>query len=179
MPSGYDPAPRAFVPRTTEPDPAERAAPNRLPDPPAPTAPNQAWVGRARWGDVAYLPKPGGGWPYLATWLDRCARKVVGGDLRGARPGDLVSEALAVPWPYAGPRVHSDQGRHCTAARFKDLLARHEAQQSRSRRRNCCHLASYSAERRRSARAQPLRNPLSNHVPVLSTSIRPPQCEVV
>jgi hypothetical protein len=29
-------------------------------------------------GDITYLPRQGGGWLYLATWLDRCSRKIVG-----------------------------------------------------------------------------------------------------
>jgi putative transposase len=65
--------PRSFVPRTTDSDPAVRAAPNRLLDQPAPTALNRLWV-----GDITYLPSQGGGWLYLAGWLDRCSRKVVG-----------------------------------------------------------------------------------------------------
>ena len=40
--------PRSFVPRTTDSDPAVRAAPNRLLGQPAPTAPNRVWVGRTR-----------------------------------------------------------------------------------------------------------------------------------
>ena len=81
--------PRSFVPRTTDSDPAVRAAPNRLPGQPAPTAPNEVWV-----GDITYLPRQGGGWRYLAVWLDRCARKVGGWDVRETMPEDLVSEAL-------------------------------------------------------------------------------------
>ena len=55
-------------------------------------------------------------------------------------PEDLVSEALrralAMRCPSAGLVVHSDQGSQYTATRFRDLLARHGALQSRSRRGN-------------------------------------------
>jgi len=128
--------PRSFVPRTTLSDPAVRAAPNRLLGQLPPTAPNQVWV-----GDITYLPKQGGGWLYLATWLDRYSRKVVGWDVRESMPEDLVSEALrralAVRQPPAGLLVHSDQGSQYSATNFKTLLARHEAVQSMSRRGNC------------------------------------------
>ncbi|UPL50187.1 IS3 family transposase [Hymenobacter sublimis] len=137
--------PRSFVPRTTDSDPAVRAAPNRLPGQPAPTAPNRIWV-----GDITYLPRQGGGWLYLAAWLDRCSRKIVGFGAAGAArrtcvrdtmPEDLVSEALrralVVRRPLAGLVVHSDQGSQYTATRFKALLARHGAVQSMNRRGNC------------------------------------------
>ena len=92
-------------------------------------------------GDITYLPKQGGGWLYLATWLDRYSRKVVGWDLRESMPEDLVSEslrrALAVRQPSAGLLVHSDQGSQYAATNFKLLLARHQAVQSMSRRGNC------------------------------------------
>ena len=92
-------------------------------------------------GDITYLPRQGGGWLYLAVWLDRCSRKIVGWDLREAMPEDLVSEALrralVVRQPSAGLIVHSDQGSQYTATRFKDLLARNGAVQSMSRRGNC------------------------------------------
>jgi len=128
--------PRSFVPRTTDSDPAVRAAPNRLLGRPAPTAPNRVWV-----GDTTYLPRQGGGWLYLAVWLDRCPRKVVGWDVRETMPEDLVSgalrRALAVRRPPAGLVIHSDQGSQYTATRFKDLVAKHGALQSMSRRGNC------------------------------------------
>ncbi len=78
--------PRSFVPRTPDSDPAARAAPNRLL---APTAPNRVWV-----GDITYLPKQGGGWLYLAVWLDRCWRKVVGFGAAGA-----ARRTCAIPCP--------------------------------------------------------------------------------
>ena len=65
-------------------------------------------------GDITYLPRQGGGWLYLAVWLDRCSRKVVGWDVRETMPENLVSEALrralAVRRPPADLLVHSDQG---------------------------------------------------------------------
>ena len=45
-------------------------------------------------GDSTYLPRQGGGWLYLAMWLDRCSRKIVGWDVRETISEDLVSEAL-------------------------------------------------------------------------------------
>ena len=122
--------PRSSVPRTTDSDPAVRAAPNRLLGQPAPTAPNRVWV-----GDITYLPRQGGGWLYLAVWLDRYSRKIVGWDVRDTMPEDLVSEALRRA--LAGLIVHSDQGSQYTATRFKALVAQDGAQQSMSRRGNC------------------------------------------
>ena len=56
-------------------------------------------------------------------------------------PEDLVSETLrrvlAMRRPPAGLVIHSDQGSQYTATRFKNLLLRHGAVQSRSRRGNC------------------------------------------
>ena len=72
------------MPRTTNSNPSVRAAPNRLLTQPAPTAPNQVWV-----DDITYLPKQGGGRRYLATWLDRYSRKVVGWNVRESMPEDL------------------------------------------------------------------------------------------
>ena len=113
-----------------------RAAPNRLLSQPVPTAPNQAWV-----GDIMYFPKHGGGWRYLATWLDCYSRKVVGWDVRESMLEDLVSEALrralVVRKPIAGLVVYFDQGSQYAATRFKALLTRHEALQSMSLRGNC------------------------------------------
>ena len=89
-------------------------------------------------GDITYLPRQGGGWLYLAVWLDLCSRKIVGWYVRDTMPEDLVSEALhralAVRRSAAGLVIHSDQGNQYSATRFKNLVAKHGALQSMSRR---------------------------------------------
>ncbi|MDF7813885.1 DDE-type integrase/transposase/recombinase [Hymenobacter sp. YC55] len=79
--------PRSFMPRTTELNPAARRAQPLA----GPAGPNRVWV-----GDITYLPKQGS-WLYLATWLDRCSRKIVGWNVRETMPEDLVSEVLCRP----------------------------------------------------------------------------------
>lgn len=128
--------PRAFVPQTTDSGHGRRVAPNRLLDQPAPKAPNQVWV-----GDITYLPRQGGGWFYLAAWLDRHSRRVVGWDVRTTMPAELVCEALrralVVRQPAPGLIVHSDQGSQYTADDFGKLLRAHHAVASMSRKGNC------------------------------------------
>ena len=45
---------------------------------PAPTAPNGVWVGDITYRPYRVRPRQDGGWLYLAVWLARCSRKVVG-----------------------------------------------------------------------------------------------------
>ena len=52
-------------------------------------------------------------------------------------PEDLVSKALDVRQPPAGLIAHSNQGSQYTATRFQELVARHQALPSVSRRLNC------------------------------------------
>ena len=128
--------PRSFVPRTTDSDPNVRAAPNRLLGQPTPTAPNQVWV-----GDITYLPRQGGGWRYLTTWLGRHSRKVVGWVCTSPCPKLWSAGRCPVPWLCAGPRLACSsiptRAVQYSATSFKALLARHEVVQSRSRRGNC------------------------------------------
>ena len=70
-------------------DPEAVVAENLLLNQPAPTAPDQVWV-----GDITYLPLVGGRWSYLATWRDTCSRRVVGWHLGQQMPTELVLTAL-------------------------------------------------------------------------------------
>ncbi len=102
-------------PRTTVADPAAVVAENRLLGQPAPTAPNQVWV-----GDITYLPLVGGRWCYLATWRDACSRRVVGWHLAAQMPTELVlvalEQALTLRQPAPGLIIHADRGSQYTSA---------------------------------------------------------------
>ena len=101
-------------PRTTQADPATVVAENRLLGQPAPTCPNQVWV-----GDITYLPLVGGRWCYLATWRDACSRRVVGWHLAAQMPTELVltalQQALTLRQPAPGLVIHADRGSQYTS----------------------------------------------------------------
>lgn len=126
------PAPR---PRTTQPDPAARCAPNRLAQAPAPTAPNQIWQ-----GDITYLPLADGSWAYLAAWRDAYPRAVVGWNVSATMTTDLVPDALrravAVRQPAAGLLVHADRGCQYTSRPFATYLSAQQFVASCSRTGN-------------------------------------------
>lgn len=102
-------------PRTTVADPDALVAENLLLGQPAPTAPNQVWV-----GDITYLPLVGGRWCYLATWRDACSRRVVGWHLDVQMPTELVlialEQALTLRQPPPGLIIHADRGSQYTSA---------------------------------------------------------------
>ncbi|WP_092773813.1 DDE-type integrase/transposase/recombinase [Hymenobacter actinosclerus] len=93
-------------PRTTVADPAAVVAENRLLGQPAPTAPDQVWV-----GDITYLPLVGGRWCYLATWRDTCSRRIVGWSLAAQMPTDLVLQALEQALTLLAARAGPDYPR--------------------------------------------------------------------
>jgi transposase InsO family protein len=90
-------------------------------------------------GDITYLPKQGGGWLYLATWLDRYSRKIMGWDVREPCPKTWSTRPYAAPWRCVSPRLGSSctPTKAATAVNFEDLVARKQAIQSMSRRGNC------------------------------------------
>ena len=119
-------------PRTTVADPAALVAENRLLGQPAPTAPNQVWV-----GDITYLPLLGGRWCYLATWRDACSRRVVGWHLAAQMPTELVlhalEQALTLRQPAPGLIIHADRGSQYTSAACRARIDRAKAVPSFSR----------------------------------------------
>ena len=128
--------PRSFVPRTTDSDPAVRAAPNRLLGQPAPTAPNQVWV-----GDITYLPLQSGAWAYLAAFQDVYTKRVVGWQVLGSMPEELVvsalRRALLSRQPAAGLLVHSDRGGQYCGNIYRRLLTERQLVRSMSRQGEC------------------------------------------
>ena len=88
-------SPRPQRPRTTQADPVAVVAENRLLGQPAPTRPNQVWVGA-----ITYLPLVGGRGCYLATWRDACSRRVVG---FGAAPAALSTWPRRCPLRWCSP----------------------------------------------------------------------------
>ncbi|WP_262903263.1 IS3 family transposase [Hymenobacter psoromatis] len=123
---------RPHRPRTTVADPAAVVAENRLLGQPAPTAPDQGWV-----GDITYLPLVGGRWCYLATWRDTCSRRVVGGHLAAQMPTELVlhalEQALTLRQPAPGLIIHADRCSQYTSVACRARIEKAKALPSFSR----------------------------------------------
>jgi putative transposase len=119
-------------PRTTVADPEAVVAENLLLNQPAPTAPNQVWV-----GDITYLPLVGGRWCYLATWRDTCSRRVVGWHLDQQMPTELVltalEQALTLRQPTPGLIIHADRGSQYTSSACRARIEKAQALASYSR----------------------------------------------
>lgn len=119
-------------PHTTQADPTHTVSENLLLDRPAPTAPDQVWV-----GDITYLPLAGGHWCYLATWRDAFSRRVVDWHLDDQMPAELVitalQRALAVRNPAPGLIVHADRGSQYTSAPCRACIRQAKALPSYAR----------------------------------------------
>ncbi|MHC8409793.1 IS3 family transposase [Pseudomonas sp. Hz4] len=100
-----------------------------------PVAPNKAWV-----ADITYI-RTRSGWLYLAVVLDLYSRKIVGWSMAPNMPAELVCSAMqlaiAQRQPPPGLIAHSDRGSQYASASYRALLARHNMQQSMSRKGNC------------------------------------------
>lgn len=99
------------------------------------TKPNQVWC-----GDVTYI-WAGNRWSYLAVVMDLYARKPIGWALSLSPDTSLTGKALTMAVETRGsPKgvmFHSDQGCHYTSRQYRQLLWRHQIEQSMSRRGNC------------------------------------------
>ena len=110
-------------------------APNRLPDLPKPSGPNQIWL-----ADITYI-QTAQGWLYLAAILDIYSRKIV-----GWAAGERIDTALVLAaWnmalchrqPPAGLVFHSDRGVQYASLPYRTALDVAEAVASMSRKGNC------------------------------------------
>lgn len=126
---------RRYRIRTTDSAHDHPIAPNRLPDLPAPVAPNQVWV-----ADITYV-ETGEGWLYLAGVLDRYSRRLIGwamsSSLATALPLAALHMALRHRRPPPGLVHHSDRGVQYASAEYRQVLDQHGLVASMSRRGNC------------------------------------------
>lgn len=93
---------------------------------------NKAWV-----GDITYI-WTAEGWLYLATLMDLGSRRIVGWAMADHMETSLIEEALkhalSVRKPAKGWIHHSDQGAQYTSDHYTDLLTKHAAKISMSRK---------------------------------------------
>lgn len=128
---------RAFIPRTTQADPAAHPAPNLLLQRPPTTAPDQVWV-----SDITYIPTREG-WLYLAAVMDLHTRRILGWATAPHLRTELVAEALQRARftrsgsDLSGTIAHSDRGCQYTSGAYRHDLKLLQMTQSMSRTANC------------------------------------------
>ena len=119
------------MPRTTDSRHPYPISPNLIKDKPFPVKIDHVWV-----GDITYIPLQGGGWCYLAVWMDLFSRKVTGWQLRNHMKEGLIIEAFKKAWSTRkateGLIVHSDRGGQYAGNIFRKLLKGHKLLQSMS-----------------------------------------------
>jgi transposase InsO family protein len=127
--------PRRFVPQTTDSRHDQPIAPNRLAQGPAPTGPNQVWV-----GDITYVQTQEG-WLYVAAVLDRWSRRVIGlamdGHMESTLVGAALHQALHQRQPAAGCVHHTDRGSQYASAAYREQVGAAGLLASMSRAGNC------------------------------------------
>jgi transposase InsO family protein len=98
-------------------------------------APDRVWV-----ADVTFLPTREG-WLYLAVVLDLFSRRVVGFAMSARNDESLTISALTMALemrrPAPGLIHHSDRGTTYASGGYQELLGRHGAQCSMSRKGDC------------------------------------------
>lgn len=124
-----------FRVRTTDSRHDQPIAPNRLPELPAPSAPNQIWV-----GDITYIPTEEG-WLYLAGILDLYSRRLAGWAMSEHIDTQLILAAWGMAQthcpPPAGLVFHSDRGGQYASLDYRHALQNAQAIASMSRKANC------------------------------------------
>jgi transposase InsO family protein len=110
-------------------------APNRLPELPAPSAPNQIWV-----GDITYIPTDEG-WLYLAGILDLYSRRLTGWAMSEHIDTQLILAAWGMAQTHRQPPTglvfHSDRGVQYASLDYRHALQNAQAIASMSRKANC------------------------------------------
>ncbi|MFP1909125.1 IS3 family transposase [Lonsdalea quercina] len=114
---------------------ASPAFPNLLNRRFMPSEPNRVWS-----GDISYI-RVNGGRVYLARVIDLYSRRIVGSAMSSSPDAELVCRAMrnALETRSIERRLlfHSDQGGQYRSRKYRQLLWRHGAMQSMSRRGNC------------------------------------------
>lgn len=122
-------------PRTTQPRPGARTAPNVLNQDFHASRPNEKWV-----GDITYIDTVEG-WLYLATLLDLYSRRVVGWAMGEQMDAGLVERAWRMAVTHRRPPAqllhHSDRGSQYTSETYLALLEKAHCTLSMSRTANC------------------------------------------
>jgi len=120
---------------TTDSNHDQPIAPNRLPELPAPSAPNQIWV-----GDITYVATEEG-WLYLAGILDLYSRRLIGWGMSEHIDTKLILAAWGMATtqrqPPAGLVFHSDRGVQYASQDYRQTLESAQAIASMSRKGNC------------------------------------------
>ena len=120
---------------TTDSNHDQPIAPNRLAQWPAPTAPDQTWV-----GDITYIATEEG-WLYLAGIMDCYSRRIVGWAMDQHIDTQLILSAWNMAQTHRQPPpkllFHSDRGCQYASADFRHALASSQALPSMSRKGNC------------------------------------------
>ncbi|MCS3734043.1 IS3 family transposase [Mucilaginibacter dorajii] len=123
--------PKSFVPRTTDSRHPYPISPNLLTGRKHPVRINEVWV-----GDITYIPLAGGGWGYLAVWMDLFSRKVTGWQLLGNMREELIVQAFKKACTNRNITedliIHSDRGGQYAGNKFRRLLAGPRLSQSMS-----------------------------------------------
>jgi transposase InsO family protein len=110
-------------------------APNRLPELPPPSAPNQIWA-----GDITYI-RTEEGWLYLAGILDLYSRRLAGWAMSEHIDTPLILAAWRMAQTHCQPPTglvfHSDRGVQYASQDYRHALLRTQSIASMSRKGNC------------------------------------------